>query len=303
MDRLAPPFYSSRRFLEGEAAMANVLSRDQQLAVLNLLVEGVALRSITRITGVHRTTVQNLLVRVGGGCQALLDAEMRGLTLRHVQMDEIWTFCRKKQQHLRPEERDDPAVGDQYLFVALDTDTKLIPSYALGKRDGFTTQRFIDDLAGRIVTPGVNAPYSAKPQLSTDGWPCYPGAIEVAFGSHVQYGQVIKHFGDSEQPGRYAPPEVVSTERRRFQGIADLLSICTSHVERNNLTIRLFVKRFARLTLAFSKKVDNLFAAISLHVAHYNYVRRHGSLRVTPAMAAGVTDHLWTISDLYDAAT
>lgn len=302
MNRLAPSFYAARRLMEGEVAMANVLSRDQRLLVLSLLVEGTSLRSITRITGIHRTTVQNLLVRVGEGCQALLDERMRGLKLRHLQCDEIWTYCRKKQQHLTPEERSDPLLGDQYLFVALDTDTKLIPSYALGKRDGHTTDRFIDDLARRIVLPGVNTPFEQKPQLSTDGWGAYPPAIEGAFGSRVQYGQIIKNFGDSEQPGRYAPPEVVSTDRRRVQGIADLFSICTSHVERNNANIRLFIKRFSRLTLAFSKKVDNLFAAISLYVAHHNFTRRPIGLRVSPAMAAGVTDHLWSLSELYDAA-
>lgn len=280
--------------------MASVLQRDRQVTALSLLVEGASLRAVTRIAGIHRTTVQNLLVRVGDGCQALMDETMRHLTLRHVRMEEIQTFCRKKQRNLEPHEQRDETIGDRCLLIALDADTKLIPAYTLGKWDGATTERFIADLSKRLVMPPRGRPYDELPQLSTDGWGAYPAAIRGNFGSRVQYGQVLKHFGDAEQPGRYAPPEVVSTERRRFQGIRDLLSICTSHVERNNLTIRTFMRRFTRLSLGFSKKVENLRAAISLYVAHCNFVRRHGRLRRTPAMAAGVSDRLWSLAELYD---
>ena len=281
----------------------NVLRRDRQLTALHMLVEGMSLRSVSRVTGIHRTTVQNLLVRAGEGCAQLADREMRGLKLQHLQLDEIWTFCGKKQKNLARAEKQDPELGDQYLFVALDTDTKLIPSFTLGKRDGDTTEKFVSDLSGRIVMPPPTDDYEQFPMLSTDGWGAYPNAIRRAFGGKVQHGVIIKQYAESEQPGRYAPPEVTGTERRRETGVADLYEICTSHVERQNLTIRTFVKRFNRLTLAFSKKLRNLRAAVSLHMAHYNFCRRHATLRTTPAMAARVTDRLWSLADLYDAVT
>ena len=274
--------------------MAYVLPREKQIAVLHMLVEGNSIRSIERLTGVNRNTIMSLTVRFGEKCREFLDAKLRGLKLRHVQADEIWTFVQKKQAMVRQGEYDG-SVGDQFLYVAFDTDTKLIACYALGKRSSNVTNAFMLDLASRIVTE--------TPQISTDGFNAYPFAIQNAFGDDVNYGQVIKDFLEPVQPGRYGPPTMIASERRQILGLddIDLRSICTSHVERNNLTIRTFMKRFTRLTLGFSKKLENLAAAVALHVAHYNFCRIHGTLKVTPAMAAGVIAELWTIEDLYDA--
>ena len=177
----------------------------------------------------------------------------------------------------------------------------------VGKRNGEVTHAFIDDLAGRINFPlNPNEPWSAKPQISTDGWQSYPPAISAAFGSCVNYAQLIKSYQPDEQPGRYGPPALVKTDRRRVVGVEDLTTVCTSHVERNNGSIRTFIKRFTRLTYAFSKKLDNLTAAVALHIAHFNFCWRMrenegGRMRLTPAMQAGVIGTLWSIDDLYDA--
>jgi IS1 family transposase len=287
--------------------MANVLPREKQIQVLHLLVEGASLRSITRLTGVHRTTVMNLMVAFGNRCREFLDGRLRNLDCRHVECDEIWTFVAKKQGRLTQTEQANPTIGDQYLFIGQDQDSKLVVSHLLGKRNGDVTAAFIDDLAGRINVPfNPNEPWSAKPQISTDGWQSYPTAIYAAFGSCVNYGQLIKSYANDEQPGRYGPPTMVEADRRRVTGVEDLMTICTSHVERNNASIRLFIKRFSRLTFAFSKKLENLAAAIALHVAYFNFCWRMrenegGRLRMTPAMQAGVVDTLWSIEDLYDS--
>jgi IS1 family transposase len=275
-------------------AMANVLPREKQIQVLHMLVEGNSIRSIERITGVNRNTVMSLMRRVGDKAREFLDDKLRGLKLRHIQSDEIWTFVQKKQAMIRHGENE-IAIGDQYLYVAFDQDTKLIATYAIGKRNSGVTNAFMLDLADRIVTE--------TPQISSDGFNAYPYAVQNAFGDHVNYGQIIKDFQEPVQPGRYGPPIMVASERRQILGLDDIdpYTICTSHVERNNLTIRTFMRRFTRLSLGFSKKLENLAAAVALHVAHYNFVRIHGSLKVTPAMAAGVVKELWTIEDLYDA--
>jgi IS1 family transposase len=290
--------------------MARILPKGKQLLVLRLLTEGNSIRSTVRITGIHKKTVTRLLVRVGNGCRKFLNREMRGLKLDSIECDEIWTFCRKKQGKLTDAERNDLTIGDQYLYIAQDKDSLLIPSYALGKRNEEMTRAFMDDLSQRIIVPAnPNAPWDEKPQISTDGWQSYPGAVEESFGSRVNYGQIIKSYENHEQPGRYGPPDVVKSDRRRIRGVHDLWTICTSHVERNNLTIRTFMKRFTRLALGFSKKQENLWAAISLHVAHFNYCWRprvngkSGRYRLTPAMQAGVVDRLWKMEDLYDAVT
>lgn len=274
--------------------MANVLPREKQIAVLHMLVEGNSIRSIERLTGVNRNTIMSLTVRFGAKCRAFLDGRLRGLRLEHIQSDEIWTFVAKKQAMVRRGEYDG-SIGDQFLYIAFDQRTKLIATYALGKRTSEVTNAFMMDLASRIITD--------RPQISSDGFNAYPFAIQNAFGDDVNYGQIIKDFQEPVQPGRYGPPIMIASERRQVLGLVDIdpYSICTSHVERNNLNIRTFMKRFTRLTLGFSKKLKNLAAAVALHVAHYNFCRVHGSLKVTPAMAAGVINELWTIEDLYDA--
>jgi IS1 family transposase len=276
----------------------NALAVNKQLAVLHLLIEGNSIRSTERLTGVHRDTITNLLVVVGNFAGDMLYRRMQGLKLRHIEVDEIWTFVEKKQGHLRPLEND-LLIGDQYVFVAIDQDTKLIPTFLIGKRTADNAERFMLDLAGRVVTPRPGQP-RIKLQLSSDGFAAYPGAVDLAFADTVDYGVIVKDFKDDgkEAPGRYGPPEMAGAKRQCVKGDFDPYSICTSYAERNNLTIRTFLRRFTRLSLGFSKKFDNLVAAVCLHMAHYNFCRRHGTLKMTPAMAAGVTGELWDLERL-----
>ncbi len=303
--------------------MANVLPREKQIAVLHHLVEGNTLRSTARLTGVHRTTIMKLLVRCGEGCQRLMDREFQGLTLDHLEVDEIWTFVEKKQGKLTVEEkatRHD--IGDVYLWTALDQETKLVPAFLVGKRTGDSARRFMTDLSGRLHRPKPHEsdahayqPGGFEPvcQVSADAFPAYPEAVDLAFGPYVKFGTVKKDYRNADQPGRYAPPEMVGTERKGIFGIREdeISTICTSHVERHNWTIRTLLKRFTRLSPGFSKKLENLQAACSLLLAYYNFVWRTrypdqsgqaGRLRSTAAMMAGVTDRLWSFEDLYDAA-
>jgi IS1 family transposase len=269
----------------------NKLSVDKQTTVVSALVEGVSIRSIERMTGVHRDTIIRLMVRVGDGCQRLMDEKMRDLPCKHLQLDEIWCYVGKKQRHVK--NTDNPrAVGDFYTWVAIDADTKLIPSYRVGKRNAETGQVFIDDLAGRLAN---------RVQLSSDGLNLYVEAVEKSFGADVDYAQIVKFYeAEPIGPGRYSPPKVVAVEKSYVTGNPDLNITSTSYVERQNLTMRMNMRRFTRLTNAFSKKVENLKAAVALHFAHYNFVRVHKTLRITPAMQAGVTERLWNLRELVE---
>lgn len=289
--------------------MANVLPREKQLLVLRLLVEGNSLRGATRITGIHRTTIMNLMVEFGQKCQKFMEKNLRNVPARHLEIDEQWTWVQKKNRKCTEAEKESGLVGDQYLFLALDQDTRLIACHSIGKRNEETTYQFLAKLANRIILPqSPNVDASEKPQLSTDGFPCYPGAILDVFGSYAQHGVIVKNYANPDV-GRYAPPDLMTTDRRRMQYVDDLMTICTSHVERFNCTTRMFVKRFCRLTLAFSKKLANLEAAVSLYIAYYNWCWRSrendqtggGKFRLTPAMQAGLCDRLWKMEDLYDA--
>jgi IS1 family transposase len=234
---------------------------------------------------------------------------MQSLKLDHIQVDEIWTYCGKKQSRLTTTEQAERSdIGDIYFWVAFDQTTKLIPTFVVGKRSADNARRLMMDLASRLVWPSVvesdarnfhGSKYPAVTQLSTDGFNVYPEAVDLAFSRYIKYGTIVKDFRNAVMP--YTPSEMVAADRRRRVGDFDPRTICTSHVERNNATIRLFIKRFSRLTLCFSKKLENLAAAIALHTAHYNFCRRHGTLRVTPAMAANVTDRLWNLEDLLKA--
>lgn len=273
--------------------MAYNLSRDKKLTVLRALVEGVSIRSIERMSDVHRDTIMRLMVRVGNGSEHLLDGMMRNLSTETVEVDEIWGYVGKKQRHLT--EGDDPMrLGDQWTFVAIDADTKLIPCFLTGKRDLATAQAFIDDLASRLRN---------RIQLSSDGLRAYLDAVETTFGAAVDYAQVIKEYeSEAAGPGRYSPPRVKTIEKNVITGEPDKAKISTSYVERSNLTIRMSNRRMTRLTNAFSKKIENHKAAMALHFANYNLCRVHRTLRVTPAMAAEVTDHVWSMGELLDAA-
>ena len=297
--------------------MANVLPRDKQIEVLHHLVEGNTLRSTARLTGVHRTTIMALMVRFGHACKAYMDAKLRRLSLDHVEVDEIWTFVAKKQGRLTPYEKATRYdVGDVYLWTALDKETKLVASFLVGKRSADNARRLMKDLAGRVVMPNAHQsdPHAYKAggyiyvtQISTDGFPAYPEAVDLAFGPYAKYGQIIKDYRNADQPGRYAPPEMVATERKGIFGIneGEVRSICTSHVERHNLTIRTLMKRFTRLSLGFSKKLENLEAAVAVFLAYYNFCWRSRDMeegrRLPAAMAAGVTDSLMSFEQLFDA--
>jgi IS1 family transposase len=281
--------------------VANFLSRDKQIQVLRLLSEGNSIRSTSRLTGIEKKSIARLVVRFGNQCRQYLDFALANLNLDHIQIDEIWTFCRMKEAQAKRRKLDNSTIGDQYLFTALDTDTKLLVTFAVGKRTAATTEAFIEDLAGRLYrTPEMVG--ENRPQLSTDGFRPYVDAIRAHFHGTVKHGVLIKNYVDPNV-GRYAPPALIKAERFNVNGISDVSTICTSHVERNNLTIRTFMRRFTRLALGFSKKVENLAAATAIHVAVYNFCRIHGSLKCTPAMAAGVIDRLWGMGDLFDAVT
>jgi IS1 family transposase len=273
--------------------MANLLPKAKQVAVLNALVEGVSIRSTERMLDVSRETVLSLLVRVGEGCAALHDKMMLDLPCSRIECDEIWGYVAKKQRNVT-EEDDRSQVGDTWTFVAIDADTKLIPSYLVGKRDAATTHFFVSDLASRMRN---------KIQIDTDGLGLYIEAIEQSFGVGVDYAQVVKSFeAEPIGPGRYSPPKVSKVEKTAIIGEPNMRVASTSFVERQNLTMRMGIRRMTRLTNAFSKKLRNHRAATALHFAHYNLARRHQTLRVTPAMAAGVSDTMWSMEQLLDAA-
>lgn len=275
--------------------MANHLKAEKKRAILNALVEGNSIRSVERMTGVHRDTICRLLVQVGEACEQLMKERMRNLNCTDLQADEIWTYVGKKQRRLDDLEKMIGTKGDQYVFVAMDRNTKLVPVFHVGKRDGANTIEFM--AAVKRCLNGV------RPQLSTDGFDAYPDAVELAFGPGVDYAQLIKVFkAENAGRGRYSPPSVSETIQLVINGDPDEKKICTSHVERQNLTMRMQMRRFTRLTNAFSKKLRNLKAAVALHFAHYNFCRVHKSLRVTPAMEAGLTDHVWGMDELMAVA-
>ena len=276
-------------------SMANVLGLDQQVVIIGALTEGSSIRSIERMTGVHRDTIMRLGVKVGQGCAKIQDAIMRDLPCTHLQMDEIWGYIGKKQRHVAPS--DDPSMGDAWTFCAIDSETKLVPAFKVGKRDSETANAFVADLASRMRN---------RVQLSSDGLAAYVEAVELAFGADVDYAQIIKTYsqGNSNTPERrYSPASVLTIEKRAVQGDPDMKAANTSYVERLNATARQHMRRLTRLTHAFSKKLENFEAAVALHFAYYNLVKRHETLRCTPAMAADVVSSQWTVRQLVEVAT
>lgn len=281
--------------------MANNLPAEKQIAVIRCLTEGLGVRATERICDVSRETVLSLLVRVGEGCAALHDGVMRDLRPTRIECDELWGYVAKKQRHVRDSD-DTATVGDMWTWVALDPDSKLVASYHVGKRDRIGAHTLIADLAARLARdPTTGAP--TRVQFTTDGLSSYVDAIDATFGAGADYAQVVKEYeAEPIGPGRYSPPKVSRVEKTIVSGDPNLGAATTSHVERLNLSIRMENRRHTRLTNAFSKKIENHKAATALFFAHYNLVRSHKTLRMTPAMSAGVTEHQWELGELIDAA-
>jgi IS1 family transposase len=276
--------------------MANNLPFETKVRIISELSEGVSIRSIERMTNVHRDTIMRLGVRVGEACAGIMDAKMRNLDSRFIEVDEIWGFCGKKNKNVKPGE-DRNSLGDIWTFIALDSETKLIPSFLVGKRDSYHARTFMEDLAGRLKN---------RIQLSSDALAAYVDAVERGFGANVDYGQLVKtysvsHLGNFlEAATRYSPAEVVTTEKTIITGFPQMNRICTSHVEKQNHTLRMHCRRLTRLTNAWSKKWDNFVAAVGLNFAYYNFCKFHKTLRTTPAQAAGVESSAWTVTDLVE---
>lgn len=267
------------------------LERSKALLCLSLLVEGNSVRSTERITGVHRDTILKLVVNVGEHCQRLMDERIQGIPFERVEADEVWGFVKKKEGNKRTEEIGNERIGDTYTFVAIEAKTKLIACFVLGRRDVETTYKFIRKLA-----------HAAGPrfQLTTDGFAAYRDAVEQVFGANIDFGQLVKHYSSDEETGehKYSPGDFVHATKKVASGSPDLSTISTSYVERQNLTMRMSMRRLTRLTNGFSKKWENLEKALALHFAYYDFCRVHQTLRVTPAMAANVTDHIWALEEL-----
>jgi len=262
--------------------------------VLQLLVEGCSVRSAERISKLHRDTILRLLVVAGERCERVMAERIRNVPVKDVQCDEIWGFVFKKEAHKWPSEAKDESIGDAYCFVAMERHSKLVLNIALGRRNQATTNAFIEGVRAATAT--------SRFQISTDGFQPYIRAIDNTLSDRVDYAQMIKVYAsDREGEARYSPPRVVDTVTVPILGEPDGDRICTSHVERQNLTMRMQIRRLTRLTNAFSKKWENLWAALCLHFAWYNFVRVHRTLRVTPAMEAGITDHVWDLSELLRA--
>ena len=269
----------------------NRLLRTRQVQVISALVEGMSIRSTCRLTGVAKGTVLKLLVAVGGVCNAYQRQTLRQLSCTRIQCDEIWSFCYAKAKNVPKGKQRTFGYGDVWTWVALDADTKLVPCWLVGDRSRQTAEQFMKDLASRLAH---------RVQLSTDGYRGYLDAVEDAFGSDIDYAMIIKEFGIEPHPEstRYSPFYCTGVHKTRIMGHPDKAKVSTSYAERQNLSMRLGMRRMTRLTNGFSKKVDNLRAAVALYFMHYNFCRIHQSLRVTPAMEAGVTKKLWSVEDL-----
>ncbi len=268
----------------------NTLSIEKKYSILSQLVEGCSIRSIERITGVHRDTIIRLLVQVGEMAKEIMDSQLVNLQCRYVQVDELWGYVGKKQKQCTDEEKRAGEVGDQYVFVGMDSETKLVMASMVGKRSGDNAYSFMRELKTRITN---------RFQLSTDAFGPYFNCVDEVFHDNIDYGQVIKSYAeDSKGEKRYSPAQIIHIEINPMIGNPKRSKISTSHIERQNLTMRMQMRRLTRLTNAFSKKLKNLQAAVALHYFHYNFMRVHQSLRVTPAMQAKVTNRLWNWEDL-----
>ena len=268
----------------------NRLTTEDRTRVVASLVEGNSIRATVRMTGVAKNTVTKLLVDLGAVCSEYQDRVMHDLPCSRIECDEIWSFCYSKERNVPEEKRGEFGYGDVWTWVAIDADTKLVPSYRIGSRDIEDASAFMHDLAKRL---------RHRVQLTTDGHKAYLKAVKGAFEDEIDYAQLRKIYGnDPALSGRYSPAYCTGATARTISGNPDEKLISTSYVERQNLTMRMSMRRFTRLTNAFSKKVENLAAAVSLHFMHYNFCRVHKTLGTTPAVAAGVADHVWTLAEI-----
>lgn len=265
------------------------LTREKQAQIIGALIEGCSIRATSRMFGVSKDTVLKLQVEAGYASADYQDKTFHGLTCKRVQCDEVWAFCYAKQKNVPAEKQGKFGYGDVWTWTAIDADTKLIPSFTIGNRDAASARILIEDLAGRL---------KSRIQLTTDGLKVYLEAVEGAFGCDIDYAMLVKTYEASQEETRYSPAVCTSCERKPIMGKPDSDHISTSFVERANLSIRMGTRRFTRLTNAFSKKVENHAAAVALYFMHYNFCRVHQTLRVTPAMQAGVSNHIWSIQEM-----
>lgn len=270
----------------------NKLPLAKRVQILSMLCEGSSMRSISRVCDVSINTVTKQLVDAGETCMALHDETVRGVQSARVQIDEIWSFCYAKQRNVPTAEAAPEGAGDVWTWTALDADTKLMVSYFVGDRSGESAMILADDLRARVASDRV--------QITTDGHNAYRGAIEEAFGADADYATIEKIYrtDPAAARGRYSPPVCIGAKKNTVEGNPDPAHVSTSYVERSNLSIRMQNRRFTRLTNAFGKKFSNHVHALALHFAFYNFVRIHKTLKVTPAMAAGITDKLWSMEDI-----
>lgn len=268
----------------------NKLSTEERTRVVAAFVDGNSLRSTTRMTGIHRTTIMKLLAELGEACLTYQDKTFVNLKCERIECDEILSFCGAKEKNCS-EEMKDAGWGDAWTWVAINPVSKLVPCWLVGGRDAGFAHDFMIDLASRLEN---------RVQLTTDGLRAYLSAVEYAFGDQIDYAMLVKQYGDAPagDQRRYSPAEVTGTKRKVISGAPNDKHICTSIIERQNLTMRMGIRRFTRLTNGFSKKIENHVHAISLHYMFYNFAKIHQSLRMTPAMAAGVSNHVWSIAEI-----
>lgn len=274
----------------------NKLSIEKKTQVIGCLVEGLSIRSTVRITGAAKNTVSKLVVDLGAACAVYMDKSLRDLPCKCIQCDEIWSFCHSKEKDVKPEHKGELGYGDVYTWTAICADTKLIPSFMVGKRSAEYGKAFMLGLASRLTN---------RVQLTTKGHKVYLNAVENALGSEIDYAMLIKIYGKSAQENerKYSPAECTGTELVPITGEPEVKHISASYVERQNLTMRMSMRRFTRLNNSFSKKIENHFFATALYFMYYNFGRIHKTLRVTPAMEAGVSDHVWSLEEIAALST
>ena len=270
----------------------NRLSIEKRTRIVSALVEGCSVRSISRMTGASKNTILKLQVELGATCSAYMHCTLRNLQCKRVQVDEIWSFVYAKQKNVTTEMLSERVAGDVWTWVAIDADSKLVCSWMVGQRDPIAARDFISDLASRLAS---------RVQLTSDGLKAYLTVVDKAFGEEIDYAMLVKIYGEPfEDHKRCSPADCIGCKKEAKIGNPDPKHISTSYIERQNLTMRMSMRRFTRPTNAFSKKVENHIAALAIHYMHYNFVRIHQTLRVTPAMAAGVTSNLWSMAEVVD---